>query len=165
MNICDDLSSACSSSSSASPDTLFEQIGRRVLETIGEDGPLVAILDGEGNCWSSDEQRFNPVAEQRQLLDAFCGQIGDGCEPFVGSIDGWEVVGTQLHTERMRCAYVLIGLAGFDRDSTVANMPLIEMLLNQINVIAALIDNNNQLHPGKPSHLGQTANIHQPCVN
>ena len=157
MNIYDDLFSAS--------DMLCEQIGRQVLDTIGEDGPVVAILDGKGSCWSSDEQRFKPVAEQRQLLDAFCRQIGDGCEPFVGSIDGWEVVGAQLHTERMHRAYVLIGLAGLERDSTVANMPIIEMLLNQINIIAALIDKNNQLHLGQRKHLSQTANTQPPCAN
>ncbi len=157
MNIYDDMFSAS--------DMLCEQIGRRVLDTIGEDGPVVAILDGKGNWWSSDEQRFSPVAEQRQLLEAFCWQIGDGCEPFVGSIDGWEVVGAQLHTERMHRAYVLIGLAGFERDSTVANMPLIEMLLNQINVIAGLIDKNNQLHLAQLKHLSQTVNTQPPCAN
>ncbi|MCH8829862.1 MAG: hypothetical protein IID45_09825 [Planctomycetes bacterium] len=71
--------------------------------------------------------------------------------------DGWEIVGTQLQTESMRGAYVLIGLPGYERESTVANLPIIEMLLNQINLIASLIDKNNQLHLHQLKHLSQTA--------
>ena len=149
MKIYDDLFSAS--------DMLCEQIGRQILDTIGEDGPVVAILDGKGNWWSSDEQRFCTVAGRGELFDIFCRQIGDGCDPFVGSIDGWEVVGAQLQTESMRGAYVLIGLPGYERESTVANLPIIEMLLNQINLIASLIDKNNQLHLHQLKHLSQTA--------
>ena len=149
MKIYDDLSSAS--------DMFCEQIGLQILDTIGEDGPVVAILDGNGRWWSSDEQRFCRIAGRDELFDVLCRQIGDGCEPFVGSIDGWEVVGAQLRTERMRGAYVLIGLPGCERESTVANLPIIEMLLNQINVIASLVDKNNQLHLGQLKHLSQTA--------
>ncbi len=149
MKIYDDLFSAS--------DMLCEQIGRQILDTIGEDGPVVAIFDGKGRWWSSDEQRFCRIAGRDELFDVFCRQIGDGCEPFVGSIDGWEVVGAQLRTDRMHDAYVLIGLPGYERESTVANLPIIEMLLNQINLIASLIDKNNQLHLHQLKHLSQTA--------
>jgi len=149
MKIYDDLFSAS--------DMFCEQIGRQILDTIGEDGPVVAILDDKGRWWSSDEQRFYRIAGRDELFDVFCRQIGDGCEPFVGSIDGWEVVGAQLRTERMHAAYVLIGLPGYERESIVANLPIIEMLLNQINLIASLIDKNNQLHLGQLKHLSQTA--------
>jgi len=149
MNIHDDL---CSVS-----ETLCQRLATRILDTIGEDGPVVAIFDGSGNWWSSDEKRFGPVARQRQLLDSFCWHIGDGCEPVIGSIDGWELVGAQLRTETTHAAYVLIALEGFERDSTLANMPIIEMLLKQINVIAGLIDQNNQLQLHSLRHLSQTA--------
>lgn len=73
-------------------------------------------------------------------------KIDDGTEPVVTSANDCSVVATQLATERTNCGYVIIALPQYSPESTLINIDLIEILLNQIGLIAKLIEKNNLLY-------------------
>lgn len=150
-------------------DTLFspgyvlnEQIARQIFEIVPDCGPIVVIVDVDGHCWPSDSERFGELNISGQFLKQMCSQIDDGSEPLVTQVNGCSIVAVQLATERTNCGYVIIALPGRDPESTLANVELIEMLLNQISLIAKLIERNNLLYELQMKHYsvygqGETA--------
>lgn len=157
MNIYDTLFTAS--------DMFGEQVARQVFGSIVEDGPFVAIIDETGVCRSSDESRFAEVFDDTAMLNNLLSRIGDGDSPVTACINDCGVVAGQLRVGMGHRGYVIIGLNGCSIDSTVANYDLGVMLLNQINTIASLLDNYNQLHFKQLNQLSQSISSESLCVN
>ena len=121
------------------------QIVGELREIMPEQGPVVAILDRQGNCRANDHERFADLHISEAFLKELCAKIDDGAEPVVTQSDDFSVIGAQLTTERTNCGYVLIALPQYSPESTLINIDLIEMLLNQIGLIAKLIEKSNHL--------------------
>ncbi len=75
-----------------------------------------------------------------------CAKIDDGAEPVVTGTNDCSIIAAQLATERTNCGYVIIALPQYSPESTLINIDLIETLLNQICLIAKLIEKNNLLY-------------------
>jgi hypothetical protein len=125
---------------------LNEQIARQVFEILPEGGPLMMIMDTEGNSWPSNSHDFAELNISESFLKRICSNIDDGVEPVVAQAEDCSVVGAQLATEKSNCGYVIIALPQYTPESTLANIDLIEMLLNQLNLIARLIEKNNLIY-------------------
>ncbi|MBC8218670.1 MAG: hypothetical protein H8E73_09410 [Planctomycetes bacterium] len=131
---------------------LGEQIARQVFEILPEGGPLVMIMDTEGNSWPSNSHDFAKLNISESFFKSICAKIDDGAEPVVAQTDDCSVVGAQLATDRSNCGYVIIALPQYTPESTLANIDLIEMLLNQLGLIAKLIEKNNLLYEVQMKH-------------
>ena len=131
---------------------LNEQIARQVFEILPEDGPIMLIIGGDGHIWPSDSDRYAKLNVSEQFLKELCAKIDDGAEPVVTQIDEYSVVAAQLLTERNNYGYVIFALQRQNPESTLANIDLIEMLLNQLNLIARLIEKNNLLYEVQMKH-------------
>ena len=129
-----------------SSSVLNEQIARQIFEVLPERGPVIVIMDREGNCWPSDSEKFSALDIGESLLRELCAKIDDGAEPVVTQADDCSIVAGQLATERTNCGYVIIALPRYSPESTLVNIDLIEILLNQIGLIAKLIEKNNLLY-------------------
>ncbi len=136
-----------------SPDfALTKQIARQVFEVLPERGPIVVIIDSEGNNWPSDPEEFAKLNISESFLKELCAKIDDGAEPVVTGVDDFSVVAAQLATERNNCGYVIIALPQYSPESTLVNIDLIEALLNQINLVAKLVEKNNLLYEVQMKH-------------
>jgi hypothetical protein len=131
---------------------LNEQIARQVFEILPESGPLVMILDTEGNSWPSNSHDFARLNISESFFKRICANIDDGAEPVVAQTEDCGVVGAQLATDGSNCGYVIIVLPQYTPESTLANINLIEMLLNQLGLIAKLIEKNNLLYEVQMKH-------------
>jgi hypothetical protein len=125
---------------------LNEQIARQVFEILPERGPLVLIMDRRGNSWPSDSEEFAKLNISEPFLKELCAKIDDGAEPVVTQSDDSSVIAAELATDRGNCGYVIVALANYSPESTLINIGLIEMLLNQFSLIARLIEKNNLLY-------------------
>ena len=125
---------------------LNEQIARQFFDILPENGPIMVIMDREGNCWPSNSEEFSKLNIDKSFLGELCAKIDDGAEPVVTQADDFSIVATQLATERTNCGYVIIALPQYSPESTLVNIDLIEILLNQIGLIAKLIEKNNLLY-------------------
>ena len=144
MNMYDSLlSSSC---------VLNEQIARQVFEVLPEDGPIVTIIDMDGNCWPSDSERFSRLNIDESLLAQLCSRIDDGAEPVLSQVGQVSLVAAQLVTEQTNCGYVILALPEYSPESTLQNIDLIETLLNQVVLIAKLIEKNSQLYELQTKH-------------
>jgi len=131
---------------------LNEQIARQVFEILPEGGPLVMIMDTEGNSWPSNSHDFAKLNISESFFKRICAKIDDGAEPVVAQTDDCTVVGVQLATDNSNCGYAIIALPQYTPESTLANIDLIEMLLNQLGLIAKLIEKNNLLYEVQMKH-------------
>ena len=49
--------------------TLSEQIARQVFDGFSDSGPILAIMDRNGNCWASDPERLDRMHPGETLLE------------------------------------------------------------------------------------------------
>jgi len=131
---------------------LNEQIARQVFDILPESGPIMVIVDKDGNCWPSDSERFSTLNISVPFLRELCAKIDDGAEPVVSQTNDCSVIGTQLATERTNCGYVIIALPQYSPESILINIDLIEILLNQVGLIARLIEKNTLLYELQIKH-------------
>jgi hypothetical protein len=125
---------------------LNEQIARQVYQVLPEQGPIMVIMDRKGNCWPSDSDRFAAVNIGEVYLRELCAKIDDGDEPIVAHHDGYGVIAASLATERTDCGFVIIILPQHSPEATLADGDMIELVFNQLGLIARLIEKNNLLY-------------------
>lgn len=145
MDACDSL---CSVSYA-----LNEQVARQVFDILPERGPIVVIIDREGNCWPSNREEFSKLKIGESLLRELCAQIDDGVEPAVTQSNEVSVAAAQLATDRANCGYVIIALPRYSPESALINVDLVETLLNQIGLIAELNEKNRHLSELQMQHF------------
>ena len=131
---------------------LNEQIARQVFETLPEGGPLMMIMDRQGNTWPSNSHDFAELNISESFLREVCAKIDDGAEPVMTQFDECSIVAAQLATDKSNCGYVIIALPKYGPESTLANIDLIEILLYQLSLIARLIEKHNRLYEVQMKH-------------
>jgi hypothetical protein len=125
---------------------LNEQIAQEIFNVLPERGPIVIIMDRDGNHRASHSEDFSKLNVEESFLRELCDKIDDGAEPVVTQVNDFSIIAAQLATERTNCGYVIIALPQYSPESTLVNIDLIETLLNQIGLIAKLIEKNNLLN-------------------
>jgi hypothetical protein len=125
---------------------LNEQLGREIFDIMPENGPIIAIINRDGNCWPSDSERFSKLNISENFFTEICAKVDDGAEPVITEANESTIVATQLATDKTNCGYVIIALPGYSTESALVNINLIEILINQIGLIAKLIEKNNLLY-------------------
>lgn len=125
---------------------LNEQIARQLFDILPERGTFMVIIDKDGHCWPSDSEKFSSLNISEAFLKEACAKIDDGDEPVITQVSDCSIVAAQLTTERTDCGYVIIALPQYSPESTLINIDLIEILLNQIGLIARLIEKNGLLY-------------------
>lgn len=124
---------------------LDEQIAREVFAAVPEGGPIMSIMDREGNLLSSDLERFSELNASESFLRELCGKIDDGAEPVVTQAGDSSIIAAQLATEQTNLGYLIVALPKYSPESTLINIDLIETVLNQVALIAKLLEKCNQL--------------------
>ena len=123
-----------------------EQIASQIFETIPEDGPLVLLVDPENNIWPSDSDQFHNMNISESFLKNLKSKIDDGFEPVITQENDCCFVASQLVTDRNKCGYIIIALPQDTPESILANISIIEMLINQFSLVARLIEKNNHFY-------------------
>ena len=129
-----------------------EQIARQIFEVLPEEGPIIAIIDKNGNIWPSNSEEFDKLDLSESFLKELCAKIDDGAEPVITGSNDCSIIAVQLATQRNNCGYVIIALPKYSPESTLINIDLIEILLNQFSLIARLIEKNNHLYEVQMRH-------------
>lgn len=139
---------------------LNDQIARQVFDAVPEGGPLILIMDRQGNRWPSNSEAFTKLNLDESFLEELCVKIDDGDEPIITQVGEYSITAMGLATDRSNCGCVMVAVPQFSPESTFNNINLIEMLLNQFNIIAKLIEKNNLLYEFQLKHYrvgGQSA--------
>jgi len=131
---------------------LTEQIAQQIFEVLPEGGPLMVIVDRDGNSWHSDSGEFAKLNISESFLREVCAKIDDGAEPVITSVNDCSIIASQLVTKRSNCGYVIITLPQYSPESTLINIDLIETLLNQAGLIATLIEQNALFYEVQMKH-------------
>jgi len=119
---------------------LTEQIARQLFDVLPEGGPVLLIMDRDGHCWSSDAEELARLNLDPALLKDLRAKVDDGVEPVVTRIGDTSVTVAQLATDRTNCGYVVVALPKCGAEPTLTHANLVEVLVNQIALIARLIE-------------------------
>jgi len=141
---------------------LNEQIAHQLSDILTEQGPVMAIIDRQGNCWPSNPERFSQLNITESFLKEICDTVDDGAEPVVTQANDYSIIATQLATDRTNCGYVIIALPQYTPESTLININLIELLISQIGLIANLIEKNNLLYELQMKHYNMYGRSEKP---
>jgi hypothetical protein len=136
---------------------LSEQVARHIFEILPESGIVMIILDKDGNCWPSNSDEFSKLRIDQSCLKQLCQRIDDAQEPVISQLDQCSIVSAQLATSKTNCGYIIVALPHYSPESTLTNLEMIEILLNQVNLIAKLIEKNNMLYELLLRHHVSTA--------
>lgn len=134
---------------------LNEQIAREIFDILPDDAPVVIIIGRDGNRWFSNSAKFSNLDISESFLKEVCVKIDDGAEPVITQMNEIGVVAAQLAMEETHCGYVVMALPQYNIESTMINFGLIEMVLNQIGLIAKLIEKNEQASELQIKQLGK----------
>jgi hypothetical protein len=137
--------------------TLTEQIAQEVFEMLPERGPILVIMDREGNYWSSHPEEFAVLGIEESVLRDLRGKVDDGAEPVITQIGETSVTIAQLATEQTNCGYVIVALPRYTPESTLNNIDLVEAMLSQISLIARLVEKTRVLTHGHMNHYSGLA--------
>ena len=120
-----------------------KQIAGQIFEVLPERGPLIIIIDTNDDVMASDPEELARLNISESFLKEVCVTIDDGAEPVITSSNDCSIIAGQLTTEENNYGYVFVILPQYNPESTLLNIDLIEILLNQIGLIATLIEKNN----------------------
>jgi len=133
---------------------LNEQIAREVFDILPEQGPILAIMDRSGNCWPSDSEAFTKLNLSETLLQDLRAKVDDGAEPVITQAGETSITVAQLATDQTNCGYVVLALPRYSPESALTNIDLVEALLNQITLIARLIEKTSLLNKAHGNPYG-----------
>ncbi|NIP25224.1 MAG: hypothetical protein GWN67_10915 [Phycisphaerae bacterium] len=133
---------------------LNEQIAGEIFDILPEDGPIVIIVGRDGKYHVSDSEKFSVLNISEPFVKGLCAKIDDGTEPVVTQLNDFGIVASQLATDETNCGYVIIALPQYNSESTLINIGLIEMLLNQIGLIARLVETKGLAYELQMKQLG-----------
>lgn len=131
---------------------LTEEIAQQVFEVLPESGPMIVIMDTNGNIQASNAEEFARLNISESFLQEICVSIDDGVEPVITKSNNCSIVAEQLVTEDSNCGYAFVILPGYDPETILSNIDLIETLLNQIGLIAYFIEKNNLRYEVQMEH-------------
>lgn len=130
----------------ASNGMLTEQIAREVFSIVTDRGLFLVIADNDYNYWCNDEDQFRHFFADGGQIQRLCEPVNDVCGPVISQVCDHGMVVTQLTAGKKNCGYLIAVLTDCTPESTLAIIDIVEMVLNLVNLIANLIDKNNQLH-------------------
>ncbi len=136
---------------------LSELVAREVFDVLPEQGPMLVIMDREGNCWPSHPEEFARLGISDTFLQDLRAKVDDGAEPVITQVGEASVTVAQLATDQTNCGYVVVILPRYSPESTLTNIDLVETLLNQITLIARLVEKTGTLTRGHTNHYSGLA--------
>lgn len=146
-----------SSTTASDTPVLSELVAREVFEMLPERGPIVVIMDRDGRHWSSHPEEFGRLGIDEAFLKDLRAKIDDGAEPLITQVGETSVTVAQLATDQTNCGYVAVVLPRYSPESALTNLDLVETLLNQITLIARLVEKTSTLSKGHANHYSGLA--------
>jgi 5,10-methylenetetrahydrofolate reductase len=137
--------------------SLSERIAREVFDVLPERGPIVVILDREGERWISHPEEFAALGVEELVLKDLRAKVDDGAEPVITQVGQTSVTLAQLATDQTDCGYVAVVLPGCTPESALTHIDLVEALLSQVSLIARLVEKTASLTRGQMNHYSGLA--------
>jgi hypothetical protein len=144
MDTCDTMFSATH--------LLIEQIAHLVFDVLPERGPVLIVMDRDGSYWPSNPEEFAKLNLSDALLRDLRAKVDDGAEPVLTQVGDVSVTIAQLATDRTNCGYVVVALPRHSPENTLTNIDLVEALVNQITLIARLVEKSRMLTQSHVNH-------------
>jgi hypothetical protein len=137
--------------------SLSERIAREVFDVLPERGPILVIMDRDGEHWTSHPEEFAGLRIDESLLRDLRSKVDDGAEPVITQVGETSVTIAQLATDQTNCGYVVVILPRCAPESALTHIDLVEALLSQVALIARLVEKTATLTRGQMNHYSGLA--------
>ncbi len=122
-----------------SPKTdLCGTLAASIFDIIPDHGLDIAFLDKEGNIHASNQTHLGELFSDQDHINHLIARVKDGDDPVISQFGDHSIVVSELSTGNSSCGYVFLALPDATGSSTIANMDLVEFILNQLTIIADL---------------------------
>jgi len=148
----------------SSPSMLNQQIASIAFSCLPEDGPLAVNLDGRGQYWPSDVEKYSQIFSQSHGIEGIIARIDDGDDQVITDINGTTVVASELVTRDGHCGYVIFALDKYTQESAVENADLIDTILALMSIVGGLIQKANQMQARQMKNLNYSR-YSEACYN
>lgn len=119
-------------------------VQERLIKVLGsclpEDSMDLILTDRGHLCWTSDPVAYDVLIEGTPILEDMISRINDGDEPALTRVGDVYLVGAHLCTSQCDHGYAVLVLSSVNYDSLVQNWSFVEVVLNQMQCIAGLLD-------------------------
>jgi len=136
---------------------LTELVAHEVFDVLPERGLMLVIMDRDGAHWSSHPEEFARMGIGDEFLQDLRAKVDDGAEPVITQVGEASVTMAQLVTDHTNCGYVIVVLPRYSPESTLSHIDLLETLLNEITLIARLVEKTSVLNRGHTNHYAGLA--------
>jgi len=117
-----------------------------LFDAVSTEGPIMVVLDGQGNMWASEEAGFAQCNIDKLWLENLCTRVADGSEPVVSNWQNCGIILSALRTERRNTGYLAIILPEHSPEATLTKLDLSEMVIGLANRLATILEQNEHLH-------------------
>ena len=140
-----------------SSNNLFrEQLIRHLEPEVADNSHWIVYVGPDREIWTNREDFYDDLLTDDSIVNAICDRIDDGCDPVLTPVEKHTIAACELYTEKRSAGYLLLVLKDYTLEVAKTNMDLIELLLNQFRLTAALLEKNNELHQLKLVHLSKS---------
>jgi len=130
----------------SSSDMVNEQLACEVFRAVPEEGISIAISDKNGDLWANRDDRILDWSKSNDDIDTLFSRLDDGVEIAMLPCESYCLFATDITVNMTNSGYALLAVANNGQPDSLAQLPLIELCLNQMSLLAATIQKNNIIH-------------------
>ncbi|MCD4831551.1 MAG: hypothetical protein K8R02_07085 [Anaerohalosphaeraceae bacterium] len=123
---------------------LLQQISDELCQCFSQGELGILIIDSARDFSAGSFKALDLFGSNRQLFESLCRRIDDGDEPVIVETDCDAVVAAALHTDSTFLGYIFIVLDSSDRQTALAQLDMIEVLIGQAELIAGMLQQKAQ---------------------
>ena len=123
--------------------TLFDRISEKLFEALPEEGLELLIVDKEENLHFCQGAKYAKDRVDHRLIERILTLISDSDEPVITQADDCGIVATALAKDAADYGCLIFVLPQYTPDATIANINLLDIILNQAALIADIIEQDH----------------------
>jgi hypothetical protein len=121
---------------------ILNQTAQLVFESFENTDITFALISNQGHCITNRPKVFRQVLSNQKLLNSLCQKIDDGDEPKMAYIGDSLIAASGLSIDKENSGYIIMILPGYTPDKMASCMEFIEVILNQISLLAQQVELN-----------------------
>lgn len=121
---------------------ILNQTAQLVFESFENTDITFALISNQGRCITNRPNIFKQVLSNQKLLTSLCQKIDDGDEPKMAYIGDFLIAASGLSIDKENSGYIIMILPGYTPEKTSSCMEFIEVILNQISLLAQQVELN-----------------------
>ena len=124
-----------------------KKLSNFVFEALDESGPLMVIVDSDGNQHNNNQEIFIDIFHKNDDLNTITARVADGHDPLRCEVNGYNVYASQVHADKNGNVFAIVAVCGL---KSGAEECLAEAVLGQVELAATLLEKTSRARSAYP---------------